>query len=196
MFTTAFVNTTLDTAIAAGDKLSLHTAYSTTGANEVSGGTYARQTGTWSAASGRSKALSSAVSFTGLPASVTVAFVGHWDSTGATFKGMTANGGTEFSFQVDLTNDKILVEGSGYANDDRVVFTGTPPTGLTEGTIYFVVGVTAGDPDTFQVAATSGGAAINITGQAAVDCKVSKVVLETFTGAGGTLNVNTYVTKL
>ena len=196
MFTSAFVNTTLDSAIAVGDKLSLHTAYSTTGANEVTGGSYARQTGTWNAASGRSKALSSAVSFTGLPAATTVAFVGHWDSAGSVFKGMTANGGTEFSFQVDLTNNKILVEGSGFANDDRVVFTGTPPTGLTEGTIYFVVGTTAGDPDTFQVATTSGGAAIDITAQASVDCKVSKVILETFTASGGTLNVNTYVTKL
>lgn len=41
--------------------------------------------------------------------------------------------------------------------------TGALPTGLTEGTIYYVVGASI-TADTFQVSATSGGAAINTSG--------------------------------
>jgi hypothetical protein len=196
MLTDARINAILDTEIAVGDKLSLHTAYSTTGASEVTGGSYARVTATWSAAISRQKAMAAAVDFTGLAAGAVVAFVGLWNSAGTVFRGMTANGGSEFSFQVGVTPDTILAEGHGLANNDRVVFTGAPPTGLTEGTIYFVVGVVAGDPDTFQVSLTQGGTVVGITGQAAANCMASKCVLETYAGAGGTHRINTFVTKM
>jgi hypothetical protein len=55
--------------------------------------------------------------------------------------------------------------------------------------VYFVVGNTAGDPDTFQVAATQGGAAIDITGQPTAQCKFSKLIEEAF-GAQGTFTVS------
>lgn len=40
MITDTRANAMLDTEFAAGDRFSLHTAYSITGANEVAGGTY------------------------------------------------------------------------------------------------------------------------------------------------------------
>jgi hypothetical protein len=196
MFTDAYTNTVLDLALVTGDKLSLHTAYSITGANEITGGTYARTAATFGAAASRQKAISAAVDLTGLPAAAVVAWIGVWNTGGTVFKGMAANGGSEFAFQVGVTANTIIAEAHGLVNDERVAFTGTPPAGLTEGTHYFVVGVTAGDPDTFQVAATQGGAAIDITGQPAVNCMASKIIIETYAGAGGTHRVNTHITKM
>jgi len=195
-FTDAYTNTVLDLALVTGDKLSLHTAYSTTGANEITGGTYARGTAIFSAAASRQKAISSPVAITGLPAAAVVAWVGVWNSAGSVFKGMAANGGSEFPFQVGLTPNTLLAEAHVLVNGDNVTFTGTPPTGLTEGAVYFVVGNTAGDPDTFQVSATSGGAAIDITGQPGANCMASKIIVETYVGAGGTHTINTHVTKM
>lgn len=184
MITDARVNAMLDTEFAAGDKVSAHTAYSATGTNEITGGSYARQTITWSAAASRSKASSGNMDIP-IPASNTVAWLGIWNSAGTVFRGMFANGGSEKQFQLDLTNERVYCEGNGLANDNRVAFTGTtPPTGLTIGTHYWVVGVTAGDPDYFQVASTQGGAAINLTGQHSADCRFSKLVLEAYAADG------------
>jgi hypothetical protein len=60
---------------------------------------------------------------------------------------------------------KVNVVGHGYGVNDQVVFstTGTLPTGLVAGTVYFVRNLTAND---FEVSATSGGASINFTGSA------------------------------
>lgn len=168
-------------------QLSLHSAYSATGASLIGSKTNA----TFNAASGRSKALNAAVDIT-VPSANTVRWIGAWDSTGATFKGMIPNGGAAKSFQLDLTNNRVYCEAHGYVNDDKVAFFGdTVPTGLTEGTEYFVVGVTAGDPDYFQVSATQGGAAIDITGQHGAGCFVSKLVPEAYSGSG-THRVNTF----
>jgi hypothetical protein len=43
MITDARANAMLDTEYVTGDLLSLHTAFSTTGTNELAGGSYARQ---------------------------------------------------------------------------------------------------------------------------------------------------------
>lgn len=188
MLTDATANSMLDSQTL--NSCSLHTAYSATGANEVTGGTpaYARKAITVAAASARARAASTAPVFD-VPAATTVAWVGLWDSGGPTFKGMFANGGSEKGFQVDLTNNKVLCENHGLVNDDRVVFYGgTPPAPLVEGTIYWTVGSTAADPDTFQVASTQGGAAIDITAQHVAACKLSKLVLEAF-GSQGTFTV-------
>lgn len=185
MLTDATVNTMLDAVTY--DLCSLHSAYSATGANELTGGSpaYARKAITIAAAGSRARAASTQPVFDVAAASV-VAFVGLWTNAGTVFRGMFANGGTEKGFQVDVTNNKILCEAHGLVDTNNVVFYGgTPPTGLTEGTVYFVVGNTAADPDTFQVSLTSGGAAIDITGQPAAQCKFSKIVQETF-GAQGT----------
>lgn len=192
MLTDTTVNSMLDSQTL--DLASLHTAYSASGANEVAGGApaYARKAITMAAAAARARAASSAPVFD-VPAGTTVRFIGLWTASGAVFKGMFANtsaGAGEKGFQVDVTNNRVLNEAHGLANDDKVVFYGgTPPTGLTEGTVYWVVGVTLADPDYFQVALTQGGAAIDITGQPIAQCKFSKIIEESF-GAQGTFTVN------
>ena len=189
MLTDTTVNAMLDAITL--DLCSLHTAYSATGTNEVTGGSpaYARKAITMAAAGSRSRAASTAPVFD-VPAAATVRFIGLWTNAGTVFRGMFANGGTEKGFQVDLANNRILCESHGLVNDDKVVFYGgTVPTGLTEGTVYFVVGNTASDPDYFQVALTSGGAAIDITAQPAAQCKFSKIVEEAF-AAQGTFTVS------
>jgi len=183
MLADATVNSMLDNQFPSGAGnvyLSLHTDYSATGANLHGSKTSAN----FSAASSRSKALSAAVDIS-VSAGTTIKWIGAWDSTQAVFRGMWPNGGTDWSFQLDVANNRVYVEGSGLANGDKVVFHGdTAPTGLTAGTSYWVVGVTAADPDYFQVSLTNGGAAIDITGQAGALCTVSKIVEEVYSGAG------------
>lgn len=191
MLTDATVNLMLDSVTI--DLMSLHTAYSATGTNEVTGGTpaYARKAVTMAAASGRARASSSAPVFD-VPAGTTVRFVGIWTNAGTVFRGMLPNGGSEFDYQVDQTNNRILAEGHTLANGNNVVFIGgTPPTGLTEGTVYFVVGVTASDPDYFQVSLTSGGAAIDLTGIGSGQCKASRLVEEVY-ASQATHTVNSF----
>lgn len=68
--------------------LSLHTANpGATGASEVTGGGYARQPATFSAAASGARNLSADRPFS-VPAGATVAFVGYWDAlTGGNFLG-------------------------------------------------------------------------------------------------------------
>lgn len=195
MFLTDYaVHAGLDAILPSGatnTQLSLHNAYSATGANLVGSKTNAN----FSAASSRQKVLSAAVDIS-VPSADTVRWIGAWSSGGTNFIGMVPNGGTAKSFQVDVTNNRIYCEGHSFVNDDKVAFFGgTAPTGLTAGTEYFVVGNTAGDPDYFQVATTSGGAAIDITGQAAASCVVSKLVPESYSGSG-THRVNSFTLTL
>jgi hypothetical protein len=69
--------------------LSIHTGDpSTSGANEASGGSYARQSLSWASATGGSKSAAQA-SFT--PPAATYAYGGYWSaSTGGTFLGSFA----------------------------------------------------------------------------------------------------------
>lgn len=63
---------------------------------------------------------------------------------------------------VDITNNKILKTGHAYENGDLLLYTaGTAAIGgLTGSNYYFVVNKTAND---FQVSATEGGSAIDLT---------------------------------
>jgi hypothetical protein len=74
--------------------------------------------------------------------------------------------------------DLFTAPGHTLVNDDKVavitVLGGTLPTGVVDGTIYFVVGVSG---DTFNLSATLAGAAINIT--AAGAGLIKKVVPKT-----------------
>lgn len=191
--TDATVNAMLDTALPSGAGnvyLSLHNAYSATGANLIGNKTSSN----FSAASSRSKALSAAVDIA-VPSADTVRWIGTWDSTQSTFKGMMPNGGTAMTFQVDITpENKILCEGHGLANDQKVAFfgPGTWSWGPSAGTEYWVVGVTAGDPDSFQISTSQGGGAVSITGQPPAGCLFSKMVPEVYNGPG-THRVNTFV---
>jgi hypothetical protein len=76
------------------------------------------------------------------------------------------------------TADVFTAPGHGRANDDRAAVLATPgatlPTGVSEGTLYWVVGVSG---DTFQLSTTQGGGAINLT--AAGSGFVKKVVPKT-----------------
>ncbi len=193
----AAANAILDTLGGRFDLSSLHTAFpGSTGASEVSGGSYARQSITWAAAASRNLNSSNAPAFS-VPATNTVVWAGFWESTPSpdTYQGylplkQAADWGP-LSFQVGITANTIIVEtGALPANDDRVVFyNGTPPTGLTEGTVYWVVTATAGDPDTFQVSATQGGAAIDLTATGSDDTVASQARPETF-GSDGTYTLN------
>lgn len=169
--------------------LSLHSAYSSSGANEISGGSpaYARKAVTWSAPASRGTTIAGAVTFD-VPAS-TVAWIGRWTAlTGGTFLGMGPVQGDEKEFSVDITTNVFTVPAHGYLDTNTIVFYGaTVPGGLTEGTTYYVRDKTT---DTFKVAATSGGTAIDITSVAAAACVVSRISPEVF-GAQGMVNVPT-----
>jgi hypothetical protein len=172
---------------------SLHTAYSPTGANELTGGTpaYARRAATWSAAAGRSKATSASMAFDVGPAT-TVGWVGFWDAvTAGNFLGMTPNGGgipEDFTVP-DIANDTLEAPSHGFSNGNTVVLWAVPgaplPVPLAEGTIYYVINVTADD---LQLSLTSGGAAINIT--VVGSGFIQRLIEETF-GAQGTHTVTT-----
>jgi hypothetical protein len=173
--------------------LSAHTDYSATGAS-LHG---AKTAGAWAAAASRSKAITAAIDIS-ITATATIKWIGAWGGTaGDTFRGIFPNASTgDKTFQVDLTNNTIVCEGHGWADTQKITFHGgTAPTGLTAGVTYFARDVTAADPDTFKVAATSGGAAIDLTGQAAAGCVVSNITEETYS-SNGTHRVSTLTIDL
>jgi hypothetical protein len=171
---------------------SLHSAYSTSGANELTGGSpaYARIAVTAPAASGRSKVFTPA-SAHNVPAGSTVAWVGRWSAiTAGTFWGMApAGAGAKRQFNVsdaaDVTANTIDSPAHGLSAGNQVVFWAAEgaslPAGLTEGTIYFVIaaGLTT---DVFSVSTTSGGSAVDITGNG--DGTFQTIVPEVFAGQG------------
>jgi hypothetical protein len=83
---TAGRNAACDGIAAVAGYASLHSASpGTTGANELSGGGYARQAITWSAAANGSRAISGTEDFP-VPAGATVSHFGMWTAvTGGTF---------------------------------------------------------------------------------------------------------------
>lgn len=154
-------NRILDLSWLTTDKLALMQVLgteSTTG-TEVTGGSYARQTtsGLAAAASG-SKATNAAITYTGMPATdcqgwaifdtggTNRKWYGLWDRKTGT---------------AQATGDTITSTAHGYAADQKVVFlSGYAPAGLSANTTYFVRDVTT---DTFKLAATAGGSAIDVT---------------------------------
>lgn len=185
--TTAAKNTMLNALTI--DTASLHTAFpGLTGANEVSGGSpaYARKAVSFAAAAGGSRGLSAAVTFD-VPAT-TVRWFGFWSS--GTYVGYAANGGTQLLFQIDVTNNLVRSTAHGLTNGTKIVFfNATVPTPLVEGTVYFVISATA---DTFQVAATSGGAAIVLTGAGSGDA-LSTIIEDVYAAQGShTLSADSY----
>ena len=83
----------------------------------------------------------------------------------------------------DVTANTITSAAHGLSNTNRVrvynVFAESLPAGMTEGTLYFVVGATT---DTFQISLTSGGAAVDITGIG--ELYFQKVIPEVFASQG------------
>lgn len=188
----------LDESIAAGAKFgSLHTAYSSTGANEVTGGSpaYARKAATWAAAAVRSKATSASMVFD-VPAGTTVRWIGFEDAvTAGNFLGMVPNGGgipEDFAVNAaGVTSNTIDAPAHGFSAGNSVVVWSVPgaslPAPLVEGTVYWVIagGLTT---DALQLSATSGGAAIDLT--ATGSGFMQRLVEEVF-GAQGTHTVTT-----
>lgn len=164
---------------------------STAAATEATGGSpsYARQAVTWSAASGGTKTNSGSLALD-VPAG-TYAFLTFWSAssgnTGTQYRGYAPINGSVKGFGecdgTDVTNDTITSSGHGLSNGDRVmvfnVFAESLPTGLVEGAVYFVVSAAT---DTFKVSSTSGGSAIDITGQG--ECYFQKVIPEVFASQG------------
>lgn len=64
---------------------------------------------------------------------------------------------------MDISTDYVTLAGHGYTNAEKVIFnsTGTLPTGLVDGTTYYVRDKTT---DTFKVEASVGGGAIDLSG--------------------------------
>ena len=162
---------------------SLHTAFpGTTGANEVTGGApaYAKKAITINATSGGIRSLNAAVVFD-IPLGATVRWVGYWNV--GTFLCTAPNGGgTPKNFMAIPSTDIVYSTAHGYADTTKIVFfNGTPPTGLTEGTVYFVRDSTT---DTFKVTATSGGTAIDLTGASSFGCVVCGITEDVFAAQG------------
>lgn len=168
------------------DRISLHTAYpGTTGTSEVTGGSpaYARFAVTWSAAS------SSILQPTSLPIfdvpAGTVAWAGLWHGTGgssANFYGAIPLGAGTPLLAAAQSSDTFTAPGHTLSNGQTVVLLdtlGNIPGGVTEGTIYFVRDVAT---DVFKLAATLGGAAIDLlTGGFA---EVSSIIAEVYASQG------------
>ena len=139
---------------------------STTGANELTGGSpaYARKAVTWNAAATGLRDNSGALDFD-VPAT-TVYHVGFWTAiTSGTFLGWYPVGGYVAQAATFVAStDTFTSFAHGYSNDMRVlvydVGQAGVPTGYTEGTVYYVVGSAT---DTFQLSATQGGGAVNGT---------------------------------
>jgi hypothetical protein len=159
---------------------------------EASGGSpaYARQAVTWAAAASGQRANSGTLTFD-VPAGTYGFFLLMTALTGNTgnfrgylpFTGGTDRKGFATVDAADVTANALTSSAHGMSNTDRVmlfnVFAESLPTGLSEGTIYYVVGSTT---DTFQVSLTSGGAAVDITGIG--EAFFQRVVPEVFASQG------------
>lgn len=185
-------NAGLDGLAAVAGFASLHSGDpSTTGANELSGGSpaYARKAVTWAASATGQKSNSAGLTFD-VPAS-TVAYIGLWSALSAgTFYGYYPAGGfTPMAATIDAATDVFTSFAHGLANTQQVlvydIMTSGLSTGFTEGTIYFVINATT---DTFQLSTTSGGAASTVT--VSMECVVHRILPEVF-AAQGQYAVNT-----
>jgi hypothetical protein len=161
---------------------------------EATGGSpaYARQAVTFGAAASGQKSNSGALTIDVAAGNYGVLlFFNTLTGNSNSYLGYAPINGTVKGFgetdSTGVTNDTITSSGHGLSNTDRVqvfnVFAESLPAGLTEGTIYYVVSAAT---DTFKVSLTSGGAAVDITGQG--ECFFQKVIPETF-GSQGQITV-------
>lgn len=141
-----------------------------TGANEITGGSYARQLCAFDAAASGVTQNTAAEEFTSMPAA-TVFFAGLWDalSVGNFLAAIPLGAGAKTLATAAASTDTLTAYGHGFSDDDRIILRtagiGDLPTGLSESTIYYVV---SSATNTFQLSTTSGGAAVNFTGDGEV----------------------------
>lgn len=106
--------------------------------------------------------------------------LGWWPANDASVGAQSVQGGTAAA-----STDLITAPAHGLSTDHRVVFMdlggGGLPAGLTEGVVYYVLasGLTA---DVFKVSTSSGGSAVNITGDG--DLFFIRCIPTTFAGQG------------
>jgi hypothetical protein len=164
--------------------ISFHTAYpGTTGTSEVSGGSYVRPAITVNAGSGGSRLLNASVN-SPVPA-CTIPWLGLWNS--ATFVCAIPNGGaTPKNFMAVPSSDLIYATGHGWADTQKITFFGTPPSPIVEGDTVFVRDAAT---DTFKVALTAGGSALNLTTSSSAGCWVIAITEDVY-GAPGTHTVS------
>lgn len=159
---------------------SLHSAFpGSTGANEISGGSYARQAITLAAASGGQRALSVPVVFS-VPAS-TVRWIGYW--SGSTFLIATPNGGAApKNYMAAPSTELIHAVAHNFLDGQKIAFfNGTPPGGFVEGSVYYVRDTSV---DSFKVAATLGGTALDITAAGSFGSVLSAITEEVYAAPG------------
>lgn len=170
------------------------------GSNEISGGSpaYARKAITWATAASGSAAKNGTSPVFDVPASTTVYFVGWWGAiTTGTFYGYApCNGGTVKGVGVAVASTDVITSyAHGLLDTEQVTLQTVNgeaiPTGLGATTVYFVRDKTT---DTFKLATTSGGTAINITtdGELAFQKVIPEVFASqaTFTLTTGTMELN------
>ncbi len=181
-FSTARQNAAVD-AVTGGIS---HLALLDESLTELAGGTYARNAVAWDAAASAIGDNTDAETFN-VPAGATVAFVG-FETTLAAGDGKTAGwwpvGGQPLQVGVvETDDDTITSKAHGLTNGQRVVVMditgGGLPTGLTEGTVYYVRDVAT---DTFKVETTSGGGAVAISADGEIF--FTRCIPETFAAAG------------
>lgn len=169
--------------------VSAHTGIpDSTGSNEAAGGSYARQSVSWAAASSGTRSNSGTITFD--VNAGTYYAIGFWSAlTTGTHYGWAPINGTTRGFgtvdSTDVSNDTITSNGHGLTTNDAViiedVFAESLPTGLAVNTIYYVIS-TGLTTDVFKVSTSVGGAAVNLTGQG--ELYFQKIVPETFASAG------------
>lgn len=150
-----------------GSHLSLHDGIpGETGADEIAGGSYARQAITFGAAAGGVATNDIVAEFLDMPA-VEIWFAGYWDANAAgNFLQAIPLGAVARGFASAIASTDVLTSPAhGLVDDDRVWLqavsgVGTLPTGLSESALYHVVSAAT---DTFQLSLTQGGAAVDFT---------------------------------
>lgn len=163
--------------------VSLHSAYpGVVGDDELTGGSpaYARKAPTWGAAASGTVSASAPLVFD-VPAGGDVAYAGFWG--GATFYGSVPLGPVgDPKVATIATSDVVTAPGHAFTDGKMVVVSktlGALPVGLLEDAIYFVRDTSG---DTFKVAATAGGAAVDVT--VAGVALVRQIIPEHFGGQG------------
>ncbi len=192
------MNLMLDALGAAGGFISLHTdAPGDSGANEVSGGApaYARQSLNWIAAAAGTLNKDATIITFDVPASTEVKFLGIWSAaTGGDFYGWAPiEGGDVAGVATVATDDTWTSFAHGLSDTEQVILNsvnGALPVGVSEDTLYYVINATT---DTFQVSATLGGSAIDIT--TAGEARFARVTPQVF-AVQGTLPVDTVALNL
>jgi len=179
--------------------IALHTAApGETGANEATGGSYARQQADFSAAASGTLSNTGNIDFPSMPAVAGNGIVGWsaWDAVSAgnclwTGWISLASGLAEVR-SGDFAADLIQSVAHGLVADNRVVFEAveglTLPNPLDQTTVYWVI-ATGLTTDAFSVSTTSGGAAVNLATTAG--SAIWRLVNNKTVGSGETYRIAT-----